>query len=175
MEADRRNSRRSEAVKKAGQMLNAHYAEDYQVGQVFDVGECILTKQEIVSFAREWDPQPFHVDEAAAEATMFGGLIASGWHVALIMMRMMLRSGFVSAETSLGSPGHEGLKWLKPVRPGDRLSGKVEITEVRMSRSRPEIGFVTAIATLRNQANEEVYWLKSTSIVRSRGAAATLK
>jgi len=149
----------------------ARYAEDYRIGEIVDVGEYTMTKEEIVAFAQQWDPQPFHLDEQAAAATMFGGLIASGWHVALIMMRMMLRSEFISAETSLGSPGFDGLKWLMPVRPGDRLSGTVEVTNVRISRSKPGIGFVTTVARLRNQSNEEVYWLNSTAIVKSRAAA----
>jgi acyl dehydratase len=149
----------------------ARYAEDYQVGEIVDVGEYTLTKEEIIAFAQTWDPQPFHLDEQAAAATMFGGLIASGWHVALIMMRLMLRSEFISAETSLGSPGLDGLKWLLPVRPGDRLSGTVEVTNVRISRSKPGIGFVTTIARLRNQSNEDVYWLNSTAIIKSRSAA----
>jgi acyl dehydratase len=151
--------------------MAARYAEDYRVGEIVDVGEYTLTKDEIVAFAQQWDPQPFHLDEEAAAATMFGGLIASGWHVALIMMRMMLRSEFISAETSLGSPGFDGLKWLSPVRPGDRLSGTVEVTNVRISRSKPGIGFVTTVARLRNQSNEEVYWLNSTAIIKSRAAA----
>ena len=146
------------------------YAEDYQIGQVFNVGECTVTKQEIISFAQMWDPQPFHIDEDAAATSMFGGPIASGWHVALIMMRMMLRSGFISPKTSLGLPGHDGLKWLKPVRAGDRLCGTVKVTNARISRSKPDIGFVTSVASLRNQSNEEVYWLNSTSIVKARGA-----
>lgn len=146
------------------------YAEDYHVGQVFDVGEHLLTREEIISFAQAWDPQPFHLDEQAAAASIFGGLIASGWHVALIMMRMMLGSGFINPETSLGSPGHDGLKWLKPVRPLDRLIGRIQVSDVRLSASRPELGFVTTIATLRNHAGEEVYWLKSTSIIKSRRA-----
>jgi acyl dehydratase len=151
--------------------IKARYAEDYQVGEVVELGDYTLTKEEIVSFAQVWDPQPFHIDEQAAAATMFGGLIASGWHVALIMMRLMLRSEFIAAETSLGSPGADGLRWLLPVRPGDCLSGTVEVTGVRISRSKPGIGFVTTMARLRNQSNEEVYWLNSTAIVRSRAAA----
>jgi acyl dehydratase len=146
------------------------YAEDYQVGDVFDLGSIIVTKEEILEFSRKWDPQPFHVDEQSAERSAFGGIIASGWHVTLLMMRMMNDSGFISPETSLGSPGHDGLKWLKPVRPGERLSGTAEITEVRISKSKPELGFVTHIATLRNEASEKVYVLKSTSIVKSREA-----
>lgn len=146
------------------------FAEDYSVGEVFDLGEYIITRQEIIEFSRTWDPQPFHTDEDAAAASIFGGLIASGWHVTLIMMRMMHRIDLTSPETALGSPGHDGLKWLKPVRPGDRLSGKVEVVDVRISKSRPDIGFITTIATLRNQNDEEVYWLKSATIVRSRNA-----
>ena len=147
------------------------YAEDYRVGEVFQVGECTLTSREIIAFAQTWDPQPFHLDEAAAAGTMFGGLIASGWHVALIMMRMMLESRFICPETSLGSPGFEGLKWLRPVRPGDRLRGTVEVTDVRISRSRPDVGFVANIAVLRNQSGEQVYWLNSTAMIKARGAA----
>lgn len=146
------------------------YAEDYRVGDVFDLGSIVVTKEEIVEFSQKWDPQPFHVNELSAEHSAFGGIIASGWHVTLLMMRMMNDSGFISPETSLGSPGHDGLKWLKPVRPGERLSGTAKISEVRISKSKPELGFVTHIATLRNEASEEVYILKSTSIVKSRAA-----
>jgi acyl dehydratase len=148
------------------------YAEDYQVGDVFDLGSIVVTKEEIVEFSQKWDPQPFHIDEQSAERSAFGGLIASGWHVTLLMMRMMNDSGFISPETSLGSPGHDGLRWLKPVRPGERLGGTAEITAVHISKSKPELGFVTHIATLRNEASEEVYVLKSTSIVKSRSQAA---
>lgn len=146
------------------------YAEDYAIGEIFNVGEHTINEREIVSFASQWDPQPFHLDKQFAEASVFGGLIASGWHVSLIMMRMMLQGGFISPETGLGSPGADGLKWLKPVRPNDCLKGAVEVVEVRISKSRPDLGFVTTIATLRNQHDEEVYWLKSASIVRTRAA-----
>jgi acyl dehydratase len=149
------------------------YAEDYRVGEVFDLGQIVITRDEIIEFSRAWDPQPFHVDEKNAGASAYGGLIASGWHVTLLMMRMMNDSGFISHETSLGSPGHDGLKWIKPVRPGDRLSGTAEITDVRISRSKPELGFVTHIAKLQNDAKEDVYVLKSTSIVKTRSGKAT--
>lgn len=151
--------------------LPIRFAQDYKPGEIVIVGEYLVTRDEVLAFAQQWDPQPFHLDEEMAAQTIFGGIIASGWHVALIMMRMMLQSGFITPETSLGSPGHENLKWIKPVRPGDRLVGRVEITDTRMSRSRPDIGFVTTISTLRNQNDEEVYWLKSTSIIRSRPPA----
>ena len=141
-------------------------AEDYKVGDVFDLGEIVITREEIIEFSQKWDPQPFHIDEKNAGESAFGRLIASGWHVTLLMMRMMNDSGFISHETSLGSPGHDGLKWLKPVRPGDRLFGTAEITDVRVSRSKPSLGFVAHIAKLTNDARDEVYVLKSTSIVK---------
>lgn len=150
--------------------MGVRHAEDYVVGEIADVGEHCITKEEIVAFSQKWDPQPFHLDEDFAQQTHFKGLVASGWHVALIMMGMLWRSGFISPETSEGSPGHEKLKWLKPVRPNDCLRGRVETTGVRLSRSRPNIGLVRTIATLDNQFNEQVYWLDSTSIIKSRTA-----
>jgi acyl dehydratase len=148
---------------------SARYAEDYKVGDVFDLGRIVVSQEEIIEFSKKWDPQPFHIDEQNAGDSAYGGLIASGWHVTLLMMPMMNDSGFISHETSLGSPGLDGLKWLKPVRPGDMLSGTAEITDVRVSRSKPELGFVSHIAKLRNDAHEDVYVLKSTSIVKARG------
>jgi acyl dehydratase len=148
-------------------MQPTRYAEDYQIGQVFDVGSYTISKEEILAFSKEWDPHPFHVDEEAAKSTIFEGLAASGWHVALIMMRMLHTGGFLSTETSIGSPGHDELKWLKPVRPGDCLKGRVEVTGVRISTSRPDIGFVANTATLHNQKNELVYLLKSAAMIKT--------
>ena len=145
------------------------YAEDYTPGEVFEVGEYAFTAAEIMAFSREWDPHPFHTDPEAAKATMFGGLIASGWHTALVMMRMMHQGGFLSLETSIGSPGHEELKWLRPVRPGEVLRGRVVVNAVRVSRSRPELGFVNNTATLSNPAGEVVYSLTSNALIRTRG------
>jgi acyl dehydratase len=147
------------------------FAEDYKVGDVFDLGQIVVTREEIIEFSKKWDPQPFHIDERNAGESAFGGLIASGWHVTLLMMRMMNDSGFISHETSLGSPGHDGLKRLKPVRPGDRLYGIAEITDVHFSRSKPGLGFVTHIAKLTNDAKDDVYVLKSTSIIQTRNAS----
>ena len=109
---------------------SARYAEDYKAGDFYDLGQVVVTREEIIEFSKKWDPQPFHIDERIAEDSAYGGLIASGWHVTLLMMRMMNDSGFISHETSLGSPGLDGLKWLKPVRPGDRLSGTAEIIDI---------------------------------------------
>jgi acyl dehydratase len=146
------------------------YAEDYQAGQVFELGAYDVTRDEALEFARTYDPFPFHVDDEAARSTMFGGLIASGWLTALVWLRLMHRA-FVCVETTLGSPGHEDMKWPAPVRPGDRLSGRLEIKESRVSKSKPDLGFVRYTATLSNQAGEQVFVTTSTLIVKSRSAA----
>ncbi len=150
----------------------ARYAEDYAPGQVFDLGTRTLSREEILAFAEIYDPQPFHLDEAAAKATMFGGLIASGWQTALVLMRMMIDGGFLTPETGIGSPGHDELRWLRPVRPGDALQGRVVVDEVRISRSRPEVGLVRHTGTLANPAGEEVYRVRSVVLVRTRQGAA---
>ncbi len=103
-------------------MNEPRYWEDYEVGQKFPLGSTSFTGQEIVEFARQYDPQPFHIDEAAAEASMFGGLIASGWQIAAKMMRLFV-DNYVDRRTALGSPGLDELRWPKPVRPGDTLPG----------------------------------------------------
>ncbi len=144
------------------------YAEDYLPGQVFNVGSHAFSAAEIIAFSSEWDPHPFHINEEAARQTMFGGLIASGWHTALVMMRMMHQGGFLSLETSIGSPGHEELKWLRPVRPGELLRGQVVVNSVRISKSRPEMGFVNNTATLTNPSGEVVYSLTSNAIIKTR-------
>jgi acyl dehydratase len=148
------------------------YAEDYQPGEAFELGYYDMTREEMLEFARRWDPQAFHIDEQAARSGPYGGLIASGWHTGLVMMQLMLR-GFIRPETSMGSPGHEELSFLKPVRPGDRLHGRVEINEVKVSRSRPEMGFVNTTATLTNQKGEVVLRLRSAAILRTRAGTAS--
>ena len=112
------------------------YFEDFEEGQVYELGEKTLTKEEIVAFAREYDPQPFHVDEEAAKGSAFGGLIASGWHTAAIFMRLYADAVLSRAE-SMGSPGVEELRWLKPVRPGDTLSARLTVLDAAPSASRP--------------------------------------
>jgi len=143
------------------------YAEDYQPGEVFDLGFYDMTREEILEFATRWDPQPFHIDDEAARSTRYGGIIASGWHTGLTMLKLMMR-GFICAETSIGSPGQDEMRFLKPVRPGDRLHGRVEVNGVRLSRSQPDMGFVSNTATLTNQKGELVFRMKSTSIFRTR-------
>ena len=147
--------------------MNIRYAEDYSAGDVFDLGTYDVTQEEIIEFSRKYDPFPFHVDDEAAQATVFGGIISSGWLTALVWLRMMHKS-FLCHETTLGSPGHEEMVWPIPVRPGDRLSGKVEIKESRVSVSKPDLGFVRYTSTLKNQKDEDVFVTTSTMIVKPR-------
>ena len=146
------------------------YAEDYTAGDVFDLGTYTVSRDEIIDFARTYDPFPFHIDDSVAQETVFGGIISSGWLTALVWLRLMHKR-FVCYETTLGSPGHEEMRWPTPVRPGDELSGQIEIVESRVSVSKPDLGFVRYTATLRNQKNEDVFITTSTLIVKSRPAS----
>lgn len=143
------------------------YFDDYRAGDVLELGSRVIGEEESVEFAARYDPLPFHTDRDAAAKSIYGGLTSSGWLTALVMMRM-LNEGFICIETSLGSPGIDRLEWLRPVRPGDELHGRVEVNEVRASKSRPEMGFVTNTATLTNQHGEIVYRAKSVAIFRTR-------
>jgi acyl dehydratase len=157
----------------SGTPQGGRVVEDFAVGQVFDVGYRDVTEEEIIRFAKEYDPHPFHIDPVAAKETMFGGLMASGWQTVLFMMRMM-HNGFLTVETSLGSPGVDEVRWLLPVRPGDRLHGKVEVLDVRISKSKPELGFIDNRATLINQDGKLVYSLRSKAMFKTRlGAGRT--
>jgi acyl dehydratase len=145
------------------------YWDDYEVGQKFDLGSTSFTADEIVSFARQYDPQSFHVDAAAAGQSMFSGLIASGWHVTAKLMRLFV-DNYVDQRTALGSPGVDEVRWLKPVRPGDTLSASVECAGKVPSRSRPEMGIVHEQWRATNQKGELVMTLKGTNMVRRRPA-----
>ena len=115
--------------------------EDFSPGQIVDCGSRRVSREEIVGFAAEYDPQPTHLDEHAARATLPGGLVASGWHICCMLMRMP--SDSLLAEASfMGAPGVEEVKWLAPVRPGERIKARGIVLETRPSRSRPELGFV---------------------------------
>jgi acyl dehydratase len=113
--------------------------EDFQPGAVAIYGPRLVTREEIVAFAAEFDPQPMHLDEAAASATLLGGLAASGWHSCCLLMRM-IADGFVLDSTSMGAPGIDELQWLKPLRPGTTVRIRVTVLESRASKSRPEMG-----------------------------------
>lgn len=134
------------------------YLDDLRVGPLGEYGSHTVTREEIIAFARAWDPQPFHVDEEAARRSIYGGLIASGWHTASLSMRLVV-DGFLRRAASLGSPGVDQLRWLRPVRPGDTLSVRVEILEVTPSRSKPDRGSIRATYETRNQDSEVVLTL----------------
>ena len=146
------------------------YYEDFAPGQVLALGERTITKDEIIAYASVYDAQPFHIDEEAAKKLMLGGLAASGWHTACIVMRMNYDS-WLNETASLGAPGIDELRWVKPVRPGDRLRGRLEILDSRTSKSRPEMGLVGMSCTVENQSGEIVLTQKHTQIIRRRGAA----
>ena len=145
--------------------------EDYPVGAVFTGGPIAVSEQEILDFARRYDPQPMHVDKEAAERGAFGGLIASGWHTGAMMMRL-LAAHFVPTPGNLASPGLDELRWLKPVRPGDKLSLRATVLSARPSRSKPDQGVVTSLVELINQNGDTVMTLKPISLMRRRDPAS---
>jgi acyl dehydratase len=148
-----------------------HYFEDYPVGRVFEGGRYPVSEDEILEFARRYDPQAMHVDKAAATEGQFGGLIASGWHTGSIMMRMLAEL-FVPPG-NLASPGIDELRWILPVRPGDTLSLRVTVTEARRSRSRPDQGVVRSLVEVLNQKGETVMSLNPVSLFRCRPRGPT--
>ena len=146
------------------------YLEDFHVGQVERFGRYAVTRAEVLEFAGRYDPQPFHLDDAAAAANpIFGRLSASGWHTAAMMMRMLVDHNQSQDRQTLGSPGIDELRWLKPVYPGDTLRVESEVIEVRASRSRPEMGMVKALMTVLNQHDEPVMTQIATTFQPVRG------
>jgi acyl dehydratase len=147
--------------------------EDLEVDRILDLGTKTVTAEEIIGFAREFDPQPMHMDEAAGEAGILDGLSASGWHTCSIYMRMIC-DAFILQSTSQGSPGIEYVRWKKPVHPGDTLTGRSTITSKRRSKSRPDLGFATCRGELENQKGEIVLELENTGmfLLRNPEAAA---
>jgi len=131
------------------------YWEDFREGDVHEFGAFEVKGEDIVRFAAEFDPQAFHLDEAAARRTLFGGLVASGWHTAAMAMRMMC-DGYLHRAASLGSPGIENLKWLLPVRPGDTLRVHLTVLQTRPLKSRPDVGLVKSRHRVLNQRDEVV-------------------
>ncbi len=136
------------------------YFEDFREGDVLPLGPRLVTREEIVAFAAEFDPQPFHLDEEAAKDSLLGGLAASGWHTTAMFMRMMC-DGFLLRSSSLGSPGVDQLKWLRPVRPGDTLAGTATVLSTRASQSRPEMGIVSFLFEIANQRREPVMRIRN--------------
>jgi acyl dehydratase len=136
------------------------YFEDFQVGDVREVGPVSVSEVEIVEFAQRFDPQPFHVDPEAAKASPFGGLIASGWHTTALFMGMFVRAILLDS-ASLGSPGVEEIRWTAPVRPGDTLAGHSTVTDVQPSSKDPRRGTVFTTNEVSNQDGVVVMTLKA--------------
>lgn len=147
------------------------YWEDFPAGKVVDCGSREVGRDEIVAFASEFDPQPFHLDERAGEASLFGGLSASGWHTCALCMRMMCDS-YLLRSSSLGSPGLDEVRWLKPVRPGDTLRLHMTVLEARGMRSRPDVGLVRCTWELANQHGEPVLRMTGWGMFGKRPDAA---
>jgi len=144
------------------------YLEDMKIGQKASFGNYRVTRDEVIDFASKYDPQPFHLDDDAAAKTHFGRLSASGWHTAAMTMSMLVENLKNAKQAGLGSPGLDELRWLKPVYPGDTLRVETELTDVRPSRSRPEMGSIHSDLTVFNQDNVPVMTMKSIGLVATR-------
>jgi acyl dehydratase len=147
------------------------YWEDLEVGEATELGSCVITVGEILAFARKYDPQPFHTDPEAARRSIYGGLIASGWHTCGLLMRLSVEAARREEVATTGSPGLDSCRWLKPVRPGDVLTGRTEILETWPSRTKP-IGFVRRRSEMVNQHGEVVLSVVGFTMCRRRPAAA---
>jgi acyl dehydratase len=147
--------------------MTERYLEDFAPGQIFGSARCRIEREQIVSFAAEFDPQPFHLDEDAARNTLFQGLAASGWHTAAVTMQLLVESELRPAGGTIGA-GFDEFRWPRPVRPGDELHLESEVIEVRPSKSRPEQGLVKVRTTTLNQHNEAVQVLIANLVVTRR-------
>jgi len=150
--------------------VDKRYFEDYPKGAIFEGGPVSVDEAEVLAFARRYDPQPFHTDAGAAARGMYGGLIASGWHTAAMIMRVLVDS-YLSSVASLGSPGIDELRWILPVRPGDTLYVRITVVEARRSRSKSDRGIVRTLIEVRNQRGEQVLSMKATNLMLRRDPA----
>lgn len=145
----------------------ARYFEDYIVGVDQEIGSVVLSEAEIIEFANKYDPQDFHTDPVKAAASPFGGLIASGWHTAAAVMRVLV-DHFLNSASSLGSPGLDGLRWLAPVRPDDVLTVHAKITDARRSNSKPDRGLLHTRIEVFNQGSVPVMTINAISVIACR-------
>ena len=151
--------------------LIKYYWEDLQAGAVRDLGTVTLSAEEIKNFARQFDPQPFHIDEAAGRRSIFGNLCASGWHTCAVAMKLTVEN-FLNESASMGSPGVENLRWLKPVYPGDTLRLQQTIVESRPLRTRADVGLVRSVWDMSNQDGEKVLHMEGYGMFRRRHPAS---
>jgi acyl dehydratase len=147
--------------------MTVRYLEDFAVGQTFGSGRLTVDREQIKRFAAEFDPQPFHLDEEAAQDTVFGGLAASGWHTAAMTMRLLVDSEIKPAGGIVGA-GFDEFRWPRPVRPGDELRLESEVLDVRLSKSRPNQGLIKVRTTTLNQDNDPVQILIANLVVLRR-------
>jgi acyl dehydratase len=147
-----------------------YYWEDFPVGHHMDFGGTPVSREAVIAFASQFDPQPFHVDDAAGARSLFGGLCASGWHTCAMAMRMMC-DAYLLESASLGSPGIDALRWLKPVYPGDTLRMSLDVVEARTMASRPQVGLVKSRWTLFNQHGDPVLTMEGWGMFGRRPAA----
>ena len=149
-----------------------YFWEDMAVGQVRDLGTISPSREEIIAFASKFDPQPFHLDDAAGEASVFGGLCASGWHTCAMAMRLMV-TNFLSQTSSLGSPGLENIRWTKPVYPGDTLRLQSSVLETKPMGRRPDMGMTRNLWEMFNQHGDKVLHMEGWGMFRRRHTAPT--
>ena len=147
------------------------YFEDFRVGQVIELGSRSVGEAEIIDFASRYDPQYFHTDPVAARRSVWGGLVASGWHTTALFMRMVV-DGHLRDTASIASPGVDEIRWLKPVRPGDRLTGRLTFVEATPSRSGAHRGTVKQLGELFNQHGDLVMTLRAISMIGRRPPTA---
>jgi acyl dehydratase len=147
-----------------------YYWEDFPAGHVIQLGSKAVTREETLAFAGQFDPQPFHLDDAAAEASLFKRLSASGWHTCAMTMRLMC-DGYLNDAASLGSPGIDELRWLKPVCPGDTLSAEMTVLEARVMNSKPHVGLVLSRWRVFNQAGDDVMTMQGWGMFAVRNPA----
>lgn len=147
------------------------YWEDFAPGEFVEIGRHTFAEDEIIAFARQFDPQPFHTDPEAAKQSIFGGLVASGWHTCAIGMRLMVQQS-IGRSASAGSPGVENIRWLAPVRPGDTITYRRVILEARPSASKPDLGLVRTRSEALNQRGETVMTMEGWGMFRRRSGDA---
>jgi acyl dehydratase len=148
-----------------------YYWEDFAIGAVREFGRCEVTREAMLEFAARYDPQPFHLDDAAAASSLFGRLAASGWHTCAMAMRMMC-DGYLLESASLGSPGVERLVWPAPVFPGDVLTMRNTVLDARPLASRPQVGLVRSRSEVLNQAGQVVLAMEGVGFFRRRDTGA---
>jgi acyl dehydratase len=146
---------------------NHRFFEDIQAGQVYEFGAITVSEKDITDFAREFDPQDFHLDPAKAASSLFGGIVASGWHTTSVVMRLYV-DHYLSHVANLGSPGVDDIRWPTPLRPGDTLRIRVTILEARPSRSKPDRGIVRVHVEAMNQRDKPVLSMTVVSFVGQR-------